>query len=189
MGDSQSRENATVLGFKNNDREVFRSVYARVFPKVRGYILKNSGDEDQAKDVFQDAFIACWQNIKEGRFPGGNVEAYLFAIAKNKWIDHLRSPRFKTTTTTPTAYPLRATLDAESGTDPEEEEQLTAIRSGLSKLGDNCKTLLRLFYYERKSMEEIAGKLGLAPASARNQKYRCMERLRALSHKILRNGN
>ena len=48
-------------------------------------------------------------------------------------------------------------------------------------LKDGCKDLLAQFYYEKKSLKEIADNLGLDPASVRNKKYRCMQELRALA--------
>lgn len=188
MGNPNQTPDATIIGFKTNDSRAMHATYLAVFPKVRAHVLKNSGDEDQAKDIFQEAFVACWKNIKDGKFSDGNIEAYLFTIARNKWTDFLRSPNFRKTMTIDAAPPLRVVPDTEEGMETEEEARHMAIRSGLAQLGDNCKTLLKLFYYERKSMEEIAGEMGLAPASARNQKYRCMERLRALSHKIKEDG-
>jgi len=48
-------------------------------------------------------------------------------------------------------------------------------------LGDACKTLLTKFYFEKKSMKEIAHELQLDAASTRNKKYRCMQTLRELA--------
>lgn len=54
----------------------------------------------QAKDIYQEAFLAVWQNIKKGAFQPRNesaLQGYLFQIAKNKWTDELRSARYKKT--------------------------------------------------------------------------------------------
>jgi hypothetical protein len=46
-------------------------------------------------------------------------------------------------------------------------------------LGDPCKELLECFYYKNLSWSEIASRLGYSSAaSARNQKYKCLERIR-----------
>ena len=87
-----------ILGFRKNDTAVLEAVYTRVFPKTKVHILKNNGNEEQAKDIFQEAFIACWKNIKANKLSkNGNVEAYLYTIAKNKWTDYLRSSDYKKT--------------------------------------------------------------------------------------------
>jgi len=48
-------------------------------------------------------------------------------------------------------------------------------------LGAPCKDLLMKFYFEKKSMKDIAEELQLDAASTRNKKYRCMQKLRELA--------
>ena len=55
------------------------------------------------------------------------------------------------------------------------------------QLNENCRKILTLYYYERFSMKQISTRLGIGSASARNQKYRCMEQLRSLTLKPLKN--
>jgi len=190
MGETQQTADALVDGFKRNDDKAMGSVYLEVFPKVRAHVLRNSGDEDQAKDVFQEAFVACWQNIKEDRFQGGNVSGYLFSIAKNKWTDHLRSPKFKRTVSANSRphWEMKAEDPMDEEEDSREKDNGKVLQSALARLGQGCRDLLRMFYFERRSMEEISVELGIAASSARNQKYRCMEKLRTLSQEIDGNG-
>jgi RNA polymerase sigma factor (sigma-70 family) len=190
MGNKQRLSNNNlIIAFKRNDQKAMQEVYQITFPKVKGYVLKNSGTETQAKDVFQEAFISCWKNIKDDKITGeSNVAGYLFTIAKNKWIDYLRSADYKKTTSAETFSYLKVVVDESDGIDNLEEEQnRKVLHSALAQLGDNCKMLLKLFYFERKSMEEISLQMGIAANSARNQKYRCMEKLRSLSLKIKKN--
>ena len=191
MGTIRQKTTNSINAFKKNDPKTMRDVYVEVFPKIRTLVLKNSGNEDQAKDIFQEAFIACWYNIKDGKFKDdGNLEGYLFTIAKNKWTDFLRSSEFKKTVnldlgSLPTAPEDRSTV---SDDDLEDEKNRVALNLALARLGDQCRALLRLFYFERKSMEEIARETGIAPSSARNQKYRCMEKLRGLCTQIIKSN-
>lgn len=188
MGNTQRKDTGTILeGFRKNDENILKEVYRDVFPKVRVHILKNSGNEAKAKDIFQEAFIACWQNVKNHKFDGtGSLEAYLFAIAKNKWTDHLRSARFRKTVHQD-VIPLIDQKEEEDQ-DNEAQNEQDIMKRALHQLGNGCKNLLTLFYFERKNMEEIAENLGIGAASARNKKYRCMEQLRALAQQIKNNG-
>ncbi len=47
-------------------------------------------------------------------------------------------------------------------------------------LGNPCKQLLTTFYFEKKSLREIADELQIEENTARNKKYRCMEKLREM---------
>ncbi|MDC6366119.1 MULTISPECIES: RNA polymerase sigma factor [Flavobacteriaceae] len=191
MGDSKKEKSIDILnGFRQNNQYALSSIYKTVYPKVRLYVLKNNGDEDQAKDIYQEAFVACWKNIKDHKFKEGNVEGYLFTIAKNKWTDFLRSANYRKTVSVDASPHLRMVSEEAPEMDRErkEETDTNAMRSALSQLGNNCQKLLKLFYFERRSMEEIATVMGMAPNSARNQKYRCMKKLRTLSLQIKSNG-
>jgi len=58
-------------------------------------------------------------------------------------------------------------------------ENIDDITNAIENLGNPCKQLLELFYYRNESWDNIAELLGYASAgSARNQKYKCLERLR-----------
>lgn len=189
MGDNlQSPEKRAFTGFRENNETVLRSVYLAVFPKVRNHVIKNSGNEDQAKDIFQEAFIICWKNIKAGKLTGDkNVEGYLFTISKNKWTDYLRSSVYKKTVVESGAIQLQTQND-ESLDEVREEKNRSALQKAIRLLGEGCKDLLTQFYFERKSMDLIAKELQLGSASVRNKKYRCMEKLRSLALEIKNNG-
>ena len=188
MGKTLQNTDQLTAAFKSNDQKVMQEVYQHTFPKFRSHALKNSGNEAQAKDVFQEAFISCWRNIKEDKLnANSNVEAYLFAIAKNKWVDFLRSSSFKKTVATDSFSHLTVVTEENENIE-DKDAQIKAVRTALNQLKEGCRSLLQLFYFERKSMEEISKVMNLAPASARNQKYRCMEKLRSLSLQLKNNG-
>ncbi|MBC8767752.1 sigma-70 family RNA polymerase sigma factor [Arenibacter sp. BSSL-BM3] len=181
----------TFVGVLQNNDLVLRSLYEGVYPKVRHFILQNNGVEDQAKDMFQEAFVATWKNVKDGKLKkdnGLNVEAYLFTIAKNKWLDYLRSSRYKKTTRVDKVIHLRLDVEEEESEPSQDQDEMVAMQRAFKQLGEKCKMVLKLFYYERKSMDEISSELQITSASVRNQKYRCMEKLRLLSLEIKSNG-
>lgn len=189
MGDFvKSKKIETVTGFQNNDETVLQKVYVEVYPRVLNHVLQNNGNEDQAKDIFQEAFIVCWKNIKTNKFSeNGNVEGYLFTISKNKWTDYLRSARYKKTVPNNGIVEVHSPNEETWITDNEQKNS-NALKIAMQKLGEGCKALLTQFYFERMSMDEIATELKIGSASVRNKKYRCMEKLRNLTLEIKSNG-
>ena len=178
-----SDENLVNL-IKNNDGATLKQLYGCNYAKVRRYVLKNSGDEQQAKDVYQEAFVAMWRNVKEGKFTedsSSNIGGYLFQIAKYKWLDHLRSAQYKNTT-----FINRDIEFVESLTEEDEarNKKINRIMEAVDQLGEKCQILLKLFYFEKKSFREIAEIVEMDEASARNAKYRCQEQLRKLTQII-----
>ena len=62
-----------------------------------------------------------------------------------------------------------------------DDERAEAVRSALETLGEPCRTLLLLFYWEELSMEDIARRLGFAnAATAKSKKYQCKKSLKDL---------
>ncbi len=179
--------NQMVSLIKENDASVLKELYKINFAKVKRYVEKNNGDEQQAKDLYQEAFLAMWRNIKDDKFSAESetaINGYLFQIAKYKWLDHVRSARYKNTTF------INREIEYDEPDIEENEMQnqkIKIIMDSISNLGERCQTMLKLFYFERKSFREISEILEMDEASARNAKYRCQEQLKKLSQ-IIPNG-
>jgi len=172
-----------IVAIKANDNAALRSLYNNNYHKVEKYILNNSGTCQHAQDIFHEAFIAVWRNVQLEKFhPDGEtaLDGYLFTIAKNKWLDHLRSSQYKK------VVPMNnrmADVTQEELLTEDENEYIAAIKKNFAQLGDNCKEVLTRFYYQKESMRTIAKTFDWTEATARNNKYRCLQRLRELLKK------
>ncbi len=165
---------------QNNDEKVLEVLYKENYPKTEKYVLQNNGTAEQARDIFQEAFIALWRNIQLKKFvlqEGKSIEAYLFQIAKNKWLDHLRSAGYKRTTELKAQHDNAIEMDMATGIN---EKEIQQVKENFAQLGGNCKELLRRFYFQKQSLRTIAESMSWTEATAKNNKYRCIERLRNL---------
>lgn len=165
---------------KANDEAALRSLYENNYHIIERYVLKNNGCIDQAKDIYQEAFIAVWRNIQLDRFypeSENALSAYLCQIARNKWMDHLRS---KTYQKNMSIDDLEHKLPVENIEEEEDNSFINEVKKHFEKLGENCKELLTRFYYKKHSMKKIAKWFTWTDATARNNKYRCLQRLREL---------
>lgn len=177
-----------IESIKNNDEGVLKKLYQTNFPKIEAFILKNSGSKEHAKDIFQEAFLTVWKNVKTNKFvPQNNhtLNGYLYTISKNKWMDYLRSKHYKKTVVSSKLnyFEISDKDIQDKNDDILKENRLQHIMQVFSNLGLPCKTLLTKFYFEKKSMNTIAEELQLDAASTRNKKYRCMQKLRELALK------
>ncbi|GEQ85304.1 RNA polymerase sigma factor [Patiriisocius marinistellae] len=174
-----------VDAIKSNDQNILKSLYQNNYKKVELHILKNSGSIAEAKDVFQEAFLAMYQNVKADKFTPETetaLQGYLFTIARNKWRDVLRSSRFKKTSTIDdTRHEAEDDFESNAFAETEQQHQLSLTMEAFKKLGEECRTLLKQFYFENKSMRDISTQNNLAEASTRNKKYRCIQKLKELA--------
>lgn len=170
--EQQGKTQVTILA---DDDKALEALYTANFYKTEAFVLANSGTSEEAKDIFQEAFIAAWQNVKAGRFVpqnGSSLEAYLFQIAKYKWYDHLKAAKKMT------VVQLEEKPFAETVYNEEEEKYLQRVQQHLKNMGEPCKKVLTLFYYMKQSMAAIAAAFSWTEATAKNNKYRCLQRLR-----------
>ena len=175
-----------VEAIKFNDESALRTLYKNNYFKIETLILKNNGTVEQAKDIYQEAFIAVWKNVKQNKFSPENetaINGYLYTIAKNKWMDYLRSPAYKKRVSYDTVKIAEPVYSHSEKLDNAEvfDKKLSVAMEAFEVLEEACKSLLIKFYFEKKSMREIAIELQLDAASARNKKYRCMQTLRGLA--------
>jgi len=74
-----------------DDRQVLKYMYDTYFPRMRKFILKNSGDGDSALDVFQDSMVVFYKYLMDGKFDNRyEVGAFLFAVGKNIWYNKVQ---------------------------------------------------------------------------------------------------
>lgn len=174
-----------VDAIKANNSVALKKLYTSNYHKIEALVLKNNGSQEHAKDVYQEAFIVVWKNVKNDRFvPESDtaLQGYLYQIARNKWMDVLRSSKFKKTN-----FINNELFVVEKNIDHCDEEdndlfkqKLRQTMEAFKTLGNPCKELLTTFYFEKKSMREIAEQLQIEENTVRNKKYRCMEKLREM---------
>ena len=88
-------EQEIIKGFQQNDRLIINDVYLKNYPTIRNYILKNSGDEVEAKDVFQEALVIIFKKIEEESFKlTSSFNTFLFSVCRNIWLKYLRDRKY-----------------------------------------------------------------------------------------------
>ena len=162
---------------KNGDDDALVMIYQQNRKAIVSLVIKNNGSSDDAEDVLQDSVIILWERVQSGRFEyTAKLSTFLFAIAKNVWS----RKRVRRQRETPTEFQSDI-LDSGDTSQLDlmvESERSQTVASALEKLGDPCKTLLLLYYWEEKSQEDIAAQMGFAnAATVKSKKYTCKKML------------
>lgn len=170
-------------GIARRENRAFLYLYQQQQPKILAMVQRNNGDAEDARDIFQEALIALWTNISRGTYQlddQARLSTYLFALCRNLWISRLRKTKRET------AIPERLDIPAEERVDRmlEEHERISDLRKLMGTLTESCRQMLRWFYFDRISLNIIAERLDITEKSAKNNKYRCMQKLRTLSQEI-----
>lgn len=146
-------------------------------PSVEKYIKKNSGDFDDAKDIFHDALLNFILKVKEGKDDIGDIKGYLFVSCRNSWITkQRRAQKFSSTETM-----IMNEGHDEVNENMDEQERSDIMDELLTALGERCKELLKLTFYMDFSLKEAAEALGISSDEvAKTTQYRCKKKLTAL---------
>lgn len=174
---------------KQGNDKVLEKIYVKNYRKVERFVVENSGTSADARDIYQESFLSFWRNIQEDKFipqSEHSLEAYLFTIAKNKWTDYLRSANFKVKRMTNEESTLSQLAELSPEKEEEFENAIAKIKTAFPKIGQNCQELLTQFYYLKQPLKLIATTFGWTEATAKNNKYRCLQKLRELSNSNLK---
>ena len=163
---------------KEND-EAMEYLYVSLYGKVLGYILNNRGQEEEAKDIFQDALLIFFKLIKQNKL--GNetkAEAYVFSICRNLWLKQLKQ---KKKVSSKEVEELDLPIEDVLSDQIFSIDKSNLLKIVLKEVGSGCQTILFAFYYERQSMEEIRESMNLSSIQvAKNKKYKCLQRLKKI---------
>jgi RNA polymerase sigma-70 factor (ECF subfamily) len=136
--------------------------------------------DDDSKDIYQLTILIFYDNVRTGKLERlvSSVKTYLFGIGKNIVMENRRKAN-RQIPIDQERWLKEYLIDEPS--DAIQEPFFEIVKSALNKLGDPCRKLVELFYYDRKSLEEISEQLSYKnPETAKNQKCKCMKRLRKL---------
>jgi RNA polymerase sigma factor (sigma-70 family) len=173
-------DEALIAGIGRDDEAALKYLYKLYFPMVLNFIQNNNGTEDEAKDVYQDAVIIFYEKIKDGSLTlSCQIKTYLYSVCRRLWLKRLGEKSRHSVRPRDEEFFLE--LEDEKIPDPEKENRFLLMDESLLLLGEPCKTLLEDFYVNDLSMEQITEKFKYTNAdNAKNQKYKCLLRLKKL---------
>lgn len=141
-------------------------------------VTNNSGTEQDAEDVFQEAMVVLHRNFLRKDFHlSVKIKTYLYSVCRNIWYNELKKRKnndfdfddFENYIFVPDAerYSFK-------------EEIIGKMEAAMKTLGDKCQQILTLFYYKKQSMADIAASLEYTNAdNVKNQKYKCLQQLKS----------
>lgn len=135
-------------------------------------------DDDDVKDLLQDAFIKIFDNIGRFSYRGeGSLRAWMSRIVVNEALKSLRPRRnlFRLGETS-SGLPARDLPD-EDGDPPVDEIPVEALLGMIRALPEGYRTVFNLFVFEDKSHKEIARMLGIKENSSASQLHHAKAQL------------
>ena len=171
-----SESDAALVGrAKGGDAAAFEALVRRHLRAAFAVALAQLGEEADAQDAVQDAFVAALTRIEECRRPDQFV-SWLLSIVRNRARDHRRYRRVRD------ALPLDAAGEAPGREDPHRDAERSQLRDDLLEAMEGLTELQRevtlLFDIQGWSHREIAETLGISEGSARVHLFNARRALR-----------
>ena len=166
-----------VNDLKKDSKKLFEFIYRTYYPSVRTFILKQNGNEQDAKDVFQDAVIAIIKNANEKKLKENNIlfQTYLMAICRHIWYNQQRLPEKELLNESDLAEDYGFDEELMNAVDETTERQI--FQNNFKKLDKICQKILT-YHLKKLSDKKIAKKVKIKDVSyLRKRKYLCKERL------------
>ncbi len=164
-----------IQGLKSGESYAVKYLAKDYLPVIRYYISKNNGNEEDAKDVFQDALYIIIEKIHNNDFVlQGTLSTYLFAICKNLWLMALDRQKAAKN------YELRRLADHMDDDFTESADRVfyeNIFRQCFEAMDKVSQKILKMYWMEI-SPSEIADKLGYSYGYVRKKKSECMKELK-----------
>ncbi len=173
-------EQLLLRGLAENDTRAVEAIYKDNFNMIQAFILNNNGSYDDARDIFQEAMITLYEKAKSESFVlTCQIKTYVYSVCRRLWLKRLQQMGRYTVQT----ENLEETVQVEEDLELHEKRnaEFAIMERALGSLGEPCKSLLEAYYLQKKDMTEIAANFGYTNAdNAKNQKYKCLMRLKKL---------
>lgn len=155
---------------------------------VQAFILNNSGNGDEARDIFQEAMIVLYEKSVSDNFElNCQLKTYIYSVCRRLWLKRLQQlQRYGGLIEN-----VEDTVPVDEDLEQHEKHNagFVIMETAMNKIGEPCKSLLDAYYIQKKNMQEIAEEFGYTNAdNAKTQKYKCLLRLKKLFFAQYKNG-
>jgi RNA polymerase sigma factor (sigma-70 family) len=165
----------------NDLNRAIRFIYQQYAQATSSFILYHGGSEQDADDIFQETVVAFIDVVKKGKYRmESSIKTFLTSIARNYWFNEMKK-RDRSGHRDKLFEMGRDKDEADVSEHIAEMEKKRQLRDLVDQLGDSCRKVLVLFYYENLSMKEIVDHLPYENEQVvRNKKYKCLQALAGL---------
>jgi RNA polymerase sigma-70 factor (ECF subfamily) len=164
-----------VRQIQSGDAAAFDELMRRYKHPVVNFVFRMLGNAGDADDVAQDVFVRVYQKLDTYR-PETKFSTWLFALARNAAIDHLRWRARHPTESIESAPEISTTSGTAEAVNAREIGAL--ISAAVAKLPEDQRTALVLSEYQGMSHAEVGAIMRCSAKSVESRLYRAKQTLR-----------
>ena len=198
MVENIAEDHNLVSLIKGGDQMAFTKLYNKYKGSVQFYVMKlTKQDVELTKDLCSEIFAKVFEKIALFKQESGAVSTWIFKIAKNQYIDYLRTNKHEVIsleTLTPNgeedsdlAFQVKCT-EPTPYAELVKNESAKIIRDSIDSLKNaELRTVMKLRYLDELSYEEITEKMNIPEGTVKSLIHRAKAKLKEhmLGNKLL----
>lgn len=158
------------------DKTAFAALFGHFAPRVKAYLIRLGTAPAQAEDLAQETMLTLWRKAPQFDPAKAQAATWVFTIARNLRIDHLRRERY------PQAPEEVLTTLPDSAPHPDEHtlagQRQRRVRAVLAELPADQAEVIRMSFFDDAPHVEIAERLGLPLGTVKSRIRLAMKRIR-----------
>ena len=168
----------TALKTENGIDNAIRFIYRTHYRLLEGLVLTNSGSKTDAQDLIQEVLMLFIDMVQKDKYRGeASVKSFLYTVARNLWITELRK-RGSDAKRNELFETNRDQVEEDISSYLTRKEAHQTVIALFDQLGERCKQILTLFYYDNLSVKDILKQTNYENEQVlRNRKYKCLKAL------------
>lgn len=148
------------------DEAAFTQLYERYFPKIYAYVFRRVGERDTTEDIVSATFEKVFLHLNKFKPGGGGTfQAWVYRIATNQVIDHVRKEK-RVIITAPEEFPQDSHPPTNDMQELMEKQDAEALRHAIQKLPVRYQEAINLKYFSELTNIEVAEALDISPNNA-----------------------
>ncbi len=185
----ENNESLILKGLANSDHQAVETIYRDNYNMIQSLVINNSGSADDAKDIFQEAMIVLYEKARSGTFElNCQIKTFIYSVCRRLWLKRLQQQN-RFSAPGDSMEPV-VPVDDELDDHEQKNAEFEMMEQAINHLGEPCKSLIEAYYLQKQNMQEIATRFGYTNSdNAKNQKYKCLMRLKKIFFTHYKNGN
>jgi RNA polymerase sigma factor (sigma-70 family) len=185
----ETNEKVLLEGLAVSDKKAVETIYRSNFNMVQSLVINNNGSVDDAKDIFQEVMIVLYEKARSGDFElNCQIRTFVYSVSRRLWLKRLQQQN-RVTSSGDSMEPV-VPIEEDIEEHDRRNIEFDMMENAISHLGEPCKSLIEAYYLQKQTMQEIAARFGYTNAdNAKNQKYKCLMRLKKIFFTNYKNGN
>ena len=167
---------------KSNENQTLKEIYTQYKVSFTQQIKqKYCLQDEEAKEIFQLCMIVFYDNVMTNKLSSlsVNLNSYLMGIAHNKVYEHYRSEQKNKRSKSAFSSMFTSIIHTDPAHSDINESRLKVIIEAIQHIGDPCRSILQLFYYQNRSLKEITSHFNYKNVNTtKSLKYKCIQRIK-----------